>query len=647
MSYLETKEQNTFKETANSHDFEPGELSLASLQGMLARRTHGVSGPERDGSVPVVKPEQVLGLLDYNVGEWSGAEFVSNAVTETLNKLIDREKIMPRLVGDLSFDIAATVNEIVPELGFPEEEIYLKAVARLVLNYDTKTAMRYVNEEFVGELQDIAEAKGLTDLREDIGNFFTLKEIMRRANFTRTPLEDTINSVRKSVEICSDKANYVEQVIGRKTDERFVGALTNRLVLYLTTRSSLSLDEKLERNEALYVKLADEYPLLAKHDSPLMVTELMKRKNIDKLLSDNFGHKEELLKRACNERPDDRELIDWIVRGSKKYSYDDLVAKANQQRALKLLYDRRLDNHNTPTQKVLRTLNSTSYLEAEDYNAIEHGKEYKSVLYELVQSPRFTEQEKEELFDRIRTIRQRTRRFAEQLKPALGSLSRSLYKGVDQRITEVMYTAKYFSEHGEESVVVPMGSKSVSVSVTPQEILRSLSFIESAVEELSLISLDDEASVDDKTNLEAGYVAGTNDRVLLLTKARRDDKETPLIRGRKARINFVVGMGGIVPSTIASEREESSLSIRMDLDDDQLMIDIGGKTGNPYTPDFIVAKCVSLGAWLRGTEKGIAGQDYHIGLGEMSEDAFEQMAKKVRNMAKLSPASLRIPHETP
>ena len=630
----------------NSSNF-PLVIGPEVLRRMMSDRIRGTSGPAREDAPEAITERDILLQLPDEVREWSGVSTVVAEVAARVNKLIDRSNRSGHALlslGDVAPDLAQTISGLAEAFEFRDTQQARTAVTRLALSYSPEEAAYYASEDFVYDLQDIAE--GQPALQHEIGDFYTLNEVIRRACYTLQPIRDSRESVEKAATILRDRTSYLETVTGSPVDRTFVSALTPNTVLTVTNRALRSVDEVFVHGVQMYEKYREQYPLFAAQDSQHMVNILLKAGvGADhKLLEDRFEHIEKLLDRAAREHPHEAQLRAFITRsGNKQLSYDNVIARFYRTKATRFIYDEPRRGE-TPASRQARVLLETPYLQVDDYSALEHGVSYKNTLYEIVTSPRFTDAEKTALFEKIRTIRAQARQFAEHLRPAFADRSDAIYRGIDRRITEIMYTAKYYSEHGDESIEVPMGSRRVDVSVTPQEILRSLSFIESAMRNLARIEVTPGDDNIDSFNIETGYVQGTEDTVLMVSKAEYDDERMPLLRGRSPRINFVSGMGGIVPSTIATEREQGCLSIRIDLDGDEIVVDLGGKTDNPYTPDFTVARCVSLGAWLRGRELGADNQDYHVTVGQVAPDEFAEIVRNSRRMIKLSPTALRIPH---
>lgn len=141
----------------------------------------------------------------------------------------------------------------------------------------------------------------------------------------------------------------------------------------------------------------------------------------------------------------------------------------------------------------------------------------------------------------------------------------------------------------------------------------------------------------DATNLELATVPGSP-TLLIMTKRRRALVETQYEQGKAARICLYANMHGMQPSLLAAERLRDSLCIRIDRDSDGMVrLDIGGKTDDPNTPDFMVARMLSLGEWYRARLSGTEATDYHIDLMEMTEDQFAALVDDFREQVEMMP----------
>ncbi len=202
-------------------------------------------------------------------------------------------------------------------------------------------------------------------------------------------------------------------------------------------------------------------------------------------------------------------------------------------------------------------------------------------------------------------------------------------------------------EHGDKEQVVPMGSKDVPIALTKEELFAGLHYLYEhsrceALVEIDTVSLG-EAEVGEEPNLEVGYLERVDSRMLLLTKLRRAPVTGDFERGKSPRANRACAVDGGTPSLIAAEREKNCLSLRNDLDSDgMLRLDIGGKTDDPKSPDFIVAKMISLGGWYYAQLHGKELTDYHADLDMMTEEEFEIIMRRYRRAVHYASDPLRV-----
>jgi hypothetical protein len=294
------------------------------------------------------------------------------------------------------------------------------------------------------------------------------------------------------------------------------------------------------------------------------------------------------------------------------------------------------------------TILTDAISDEEKASIAEEELRYAELLSEVLESAIFTDEQKIEISSLVSNLQEDTFYFVRNSEAAIGaSNALTIYKGISQKIAAILRSAKYYMEFGDALIKIPVGSKEVDVTTNPSEILRALRFISEAMDELSNVPIDTRRPDNVArlgSNLELGYVSGTDDKVLLITKAERSDVTHPTVRGRPPRINFAISIGGVIPSAVAEEREQTCLSIRFDYANGDFVVDIGGRTENPNTPDFTVAKCISLGAFISEAETGDdEKQSYHIRVSAMTPSEFSQMVWALRTAIPLSPTPLRVP----
>lgn len=306
-------------------------------------------------------------------------------------------------------------------------------------------------------------------------------------------------------------------------------------------------------------------------------------------------------------------------------------------------------------KRVLKESGLSRHELAETFLATEFGDDYGEAILAIAESKAITSEVAAEILEKMVQMRGNIHIFTDKIAAIAGEdFARNARERFTHRVTDILYGIKYYVENGEKTEMIQMGSMKVPVSINEEKIRRRIRWIDSVFSELASITISEKSnsSNDEVTPLEFGYVAGTDDSVLLMTKPYKQKSHSDMVRGSKPRANFMFGVDGQSPSLNMAERDEQVISVRLDLDDDgMLRLDIGGKpldykeddvpTDKSDTPDFAVAKLVSLGNWYRSQQVGSESSDYHVDLQLMSPEDFAKAIQDIRNGIEYSPTSLR------
>ena len=191
----------------------------------------------------------------------------------------------------------------------------------------------------------------------------------------------------------------------------------------------------------------------------------------------------------------------------------------------------------------------------EQTSITEEELKYSELLSEVIESGIFTDEQNHEVSLLISNLQENTYDFAKNSEAVIGtSNANAIYRGISKKIVAILKSAKYHADFKDTPIEIAIGSTKVDVTTSPDEVLLALRFMSEAICELSHVPIDAHRLDSVRTaepNLELGYVAGTDDKVLMITKAEHDNTPHPTVRGRSPRINFAIGIGGIKPSTTA------------------------------------------------------------------------------------------------
>lgn len=614
-------------------------ISLSSL-GRL-------TGPKPYGFQDFVMPDGVQELVDDNV---RGEETLSiaEAVANTYDRRINRVDGLTAV--DLGKNIADSISAVVGKVrieapGLHLGKVYIQGVARLVRDMETSRAVHYLDDEFVGELQDIVPEDA--PMWNSIGNYFSVGELLRRAYIEQNPDIATIASVRKAWEIAKDKTEYCSALTDGRVHKDFADSLTDRAILELTTRMPKSVDKRLKKTMELFEEFAPNHQLVFTYGASHATNELLRR--VESVSSDE---------------------IEKIFAGYERVSAA-LVREGIQPTAAVYLAIRKLQGSTENLQKLLdskgldrllRDFGTDGDIDARKRAAKErgnitpelagiskHGVEYRDRIFDIDESNVFARAEKKKLYSMLSEAHRNYAEYAYGIEPIVGEK----FSDIERRqfslaLTKSVYALRYLIDHGTKPEIVPMGSKNVEVSMTKEQMLQALSYIHEFTRYQRLIKFDTDApDVDDvsveEPNLEIGYVQDTSSRMLLLTKLYPAPVAGNFERGKSPRMNRACGLGGDMPSLVAEEREANSLSVRNDLDrDGVLRLDIGGKTEDPSTPDFLVAKLLSLGGWYRAKLLGYEPTDYHVEIDTMTNEEFAKIVRRYRRSVRYAGQTLRV-----
>lgn len=291
----------------------------------------------------------------------------------------------------------------------------------------------------------------------------------------------------------------------------------------------------------------------------------------------------------------------------------------------------------------------------EAFLATEFGDDYGEAILGIMESPKISTEQKADILNKLANIRSNIHLFTDKIAEIAGDDfagdASSLFAN---RVTDTLYGIKHYIDHDGATQRIQMGSMEASVDMTEDAMVKGMDYLDQSLASLAKMKVGaTHSKADDKSsNIEFGYVAGTGDRVLMMTKPIYGQANDTMVRGKKARINYMIGVDGQLPSIDMQERDKHAVSVRLDLDSDGVLrLDIGGRPlayteGAAYTgkdtPDFTVAKLISLGNWYRSHQIGSKPSDYHVDLRVMTPEVFAVAADKIRMGTEYSPTPLRI-----
>ncbi len=612
-----------------------GRFSAGALARVMRSRPNGVSGPEARDAQNLISAKEIADRMERDLSE-ADMSIVAQ-VSSQVNKLASRDSQVAQrgLSSDFSAEMARRLDSLLHQTDGFRTQQGSKAVVRLALNAPD---VGYIDDYLGGTLtEELSRYYGNAPaFASAASEFMTKAERLRRASLTRTPYEDTLLSVKHAWEIAADRQKFFEGQ-GVVVSPAFLDALTDKALLMITTRTPDNYDAALRLYADIFSRCEQDFPLFMAADKWAALGFMIRG-----------GVATDYEKVAEKIRPAEEKLRSLEASGemnsatskavTRTGAEGDVVGRADALRV-------RSDAYNPgPVGERTRAAAVRGNLSPGDYSALRYGngREYRDVLFDIDESPKITDQEKQDIYEAVRETRQLAAAFIDQFATVDETVAEAAKYGVNQRLTEVLYAAKFLAEHAGETVVVPMGSRDVTFEPTKTEYLRALSVLRQGFATLAKMRFSAAGRSTEHT-LDLRHVAAGDKDVLLLTKLYREPIVAGVERGASARASFSVGIDG-TPSSLVSDREQDSLGIRFDIvDGHRIQLDIGGKTDAFDTPDFTVARMLSLGAWYRAQLRGTEAGDYHVDIAQTTPDRFADFVSSIRESNPALATTMKIP----
>ncbi len=637
-------------ETYETYETGAGERLLLGFEQIVAlaalRRLSGSESSEVAHN-PNIGLTDVLQRVSDDV-EHDVARGMTALVISKFNKLLNKEGALP---GDtVNDDIASAISGVVkkikvedPNLTFNKQAV--TGAARLVRDMEPARAIHYLDETFVYELQDMVPEQ--SEMYNEIGNYFTVKQLLKRAQNTKNPDVAVRQSVERAWQVAKDPQVYLEGLTDEQVDKEFYSALDSRQLLGLTSTMPQGYNQRLQEAAQRFGGLREQYPLLFAADSSLMVGELLQDAPDSK-----FAGYDMVARLLIREGIPEEGAVFMAVRhanGRINAAQIDRIV-ATQKAGYRRLFVSR--SRGTGPHEVSRRIQGavdSGLFEESDAALAAQGLEFRDTMFDIVESDAFSDREKRRAFDSLNDARIDHAAYTYKIEPVVGEhFSDSERRQYGLAIAKALYALKYYADHGVKEQIVPMGSKEVPVAMNKQEMLAALTYLQSHARREAMVEIAthtlDVANDENGANLELGYPLKTESKMLVLTKQRWSPVASEYERGKSPRINRTCGVVGNTPSLVAHERELDSLSLRNDLDSDGVLrLDIGGKTAEPNTPDFLVAKLLSLGGWYRAQIHNDTASDYHVDIDTaMDRDEFARIVTRYRRAIRYAPGLPRV-----
>ena len=612
-----------------------GMPELIALQS-LGRMT----GPKGKDFAPMLEPESLWELLPSDVRD-DNAKDVLEQVANTYDRRMNRIKKVADVYSpsvELGREIAQATTEVLRKIASeaPSSELGKDAregAARIVRDMKPERALHYLDEEFVSELQDLVDED--TPLWHAIGNYFGMSELLRRAKANLNPDTETIASVNKAKEILTDSKSYLEGLGVEDVDDSFVQGLTPEAILQLTTRTPQSTDEVLLAAAHNFESFKQLYPKVLRN-TPIFATSLLLRITTAhglEVAQAKLAEAEHAIEIVMREGYDERAAAFCAI----QLAHGDIskLPKILASKGGDRLFRDYGNDGEVANRKRAALMRGT--LSRESAGSARHGLEYRDLLFDIDESYKLKDADKRMLYEGIDNARQNFARHTYEEEKILGlEIVDNERKQFDAALTDTLYAFKYLLDCGERTQAVPMGSKTIDITPSLQELLLGIQYLQIGTKNQLAIRLRksiDTLNAGYEPNSEIGRVANKESRALVLTKLQYGPASATFERGKGQRINKIVGISSEWPAYDKDKRQKNSLSFRLDLDRDGILrLDIGGKTDDYDTPDFIVARMISLGRWYRAwlRDGRPAEQSYHSELMAMSQQEFSERARAYR-----------------
>ncbi len=632
-------------------------ISVNDLVGRLALRAQGVSGPERRNAPQVLVAQNVQELLDPELAEWPEASTVVGSVCTTFNKLIDREGISEATVtSTIMYDVADKISRLATAAGFPDTKQSIEGLTRLIENTDTQTGEYYLSEEFIYDLQDMVGEDQDPELYHTIGNFFTIKELLRRAVNNKNVLQDVRESVEKAADILQDPTIYIERVTGTIADPGFVRHLTPVATLYLTSRFPGSADFAIGQVAQYYEKLASAYPRAIEADGRLVFELLLhsgtSAATFEKIDEKVAGIDSQLMQAYASGFTDSRSKR-TIARNAQgdPLKYRKALLIAREQEAL----DNRRSPYNGPMARRARAVDEKGIVPLAAFGVIEQDLAYRDLLFDIsdVASPEKHTAILRDVFESVEAIRANAQVFAGGL-PRDTAENREYAEAIEgalqKRVVEIIglvpgliggATQRGTLYYGEHAV------KDLEVS-TMQDVINSLHLFNFM---LTKLNADQTGRFSESTILAregVGRFVGHNQGTSVIIRPQATENG-------EARIGWTVSITPEEQRMIlgyAVTEKPTKLSLRLDLEraTGGLSLDIGGLHelhAQTQPLNALLARTLTVGSQQIAIRLGIVPQkaDYHVRevfTPEMADQlAFRRFANNLMYQLSLTDSAAR------
>ena len=512
----------------------------------------------------------------------------------------------------------------------------LEAYRKLVVNNNEQYITTYFSDKLTRELMAMAANHG--ELAEKIPTFFSTAERVRQAKNNRYPLEATRQAVSNTIMVLESPDSY-----GLVKDSQFFAHLRSSVLLEMTTRYPNSYANMLPAMQEEFAKLTQEFPLLAEHCPWVFVRSMVKHGGANIDMTKVRMHAQQY-----------QESIDRLLRSG--HDINEAIAATETFRGENSRASAAMALGFGPTSASFLRPNGEGKVARRHGRALEAGRltppdvalartlEDREAIYDIDEADVLDDQQKRRLYEALRSARNDFAGFTVDIEPTLGhEICDELRTQFSEALTNSIYAIKYCIDHPMQTQTVPMGSKDVAITGSMDDMLHAVQLLGGRLRSVADIGDSIKQPVqqrEDGANVELGHIGNS----IILTKARRESLVGPVERGRSARINISLG-GDVIASAQASEREQTALSIRFDLSEAGILqLDIGGKTDNPYTPDFMVAKLISLGGWYKSQLHGHAPQDYHRDIVRIDAEDFARRVEQFREAITYSDRAMNVPH---
>ncbi len=395
------------------NDLQPQVLGLQELVALSALGR--LTGPKPRNFKSLVNPEAVWSQLSPDVRDPITRSIVSEIV-DTYNRRLNKVSGTPsvELGSSLADAVSAVVEKIyeqVPDMKFGAN--HQLGIARIIRDMDKPRALHYLDEEYVGELQDMGPES--STMWDTIGNYFTISELLRRSFLTRDPDLETSKSVKKAWEIATDRMGYLKQLGIEEPDEKFASAISDSAILELTTRLTGQADERLKTAAELFSSYAQEFPTLATYGATDLVTKML-RSPYRRDLFGQFEHAAQvLIKGGLSPNVAVHFAVRTLNGKLDPAKIDRLTGDSAKQRLFAYSGDSRDGVGSRKRQAV-----SDGIITGEDAGMAAHGLEFRDAMYDISESEQLSRPEKKNIFSSLREMRRNHADYTYKIEPVIG-----------------------------------------------------------------------------------------------------------------------------------------------------------------------------------------------------------------------------------